>query len=192
MSRENSNLPIPVKIANANNASQVQVATAVFFRTESNSNIEIVIPMGLSTGGVAGSPAVYLPSVLSTFQNSNNVSFSDGNRANILQNTKILHNVTILFKLTKSDGTNFRNLREVRCYLVRADGSKYDNSIYSYNQPSTGTHDTMTLRGYIQHTAGSQVLLQFFIAQNDFNGDQSDTQITIFRINWDLTAITDG
>jgi len=190
---ENNNIPKPLSTSQqmSGSGTVVRVATAMFYRTANNTNIELLLPLGAESNGISGSPDVILTTPFLSFQTAPNITFDNDHSAIILNNTKILHNINILFKLTKADGTNFRNLREVRCYLIKADGTSYDTSVYSYNQPSTGVHETLILRGYVTHRQGDNVRLKFVVAQNQMNNDQSDTLMTLFRIHWDLTSITE-
>jgi hypothetical protein len=186
--KDNQELPIPLSIATGESGNQVKVANGVFYRTFENANLLFDIPIGTTMNSIATSPFFALPSAFNMMKSTDVISFQN-DRVKVEKNQNILHNLSILFKLTQTDGTNFRNLRELRCFVVKGDGvTPYDSVLYSYNQPSTGTHDTLLLRGIVSHLKEDILKLAFVISQT-VDGNESDTQMTIFRINWDLTSI---
>lgn len=186
MSRENSFLPVPIQVAGS---ASVKLASAMFYREATNSNIGLLVATGNREGGFYISPDVSPPSnMFNSITNSSTIEFGT-DRAAIVQDSNVLHNLVILFKLTKPNGSNFGNLREVRCYLVHPDGATpYNESLFSYCQPMPGIHDTMVMRGILRHSPGDIVRLKFIVVQNE-HSDASPTQLTIFRMNWDMTAI---
>jgi hypothetical protein len=168
-------------------------SSAAFIRNEENKNITINIPTGpdISPGSIWLSPNIYLAD--NTFNLSRPISeitYPNNKDVLILKDLSFLHDVFIQFKLTKSDGTNYSNNRELRCILTRGDGATpYDSSFYANQMPTSNAHDSIQLRGHIQHNLNDLVRLKFNVVQDNENADTTDTKLTIFRINWNLLGL---
>jgi hypothetical protein len=169
-------------------------STAAFFRNSGNSNIELAIPIGpdISPGTIWLSPNTFL--IDDTFNFTKPITeiiYPNNKDTRILKDLKFLHDVLIQYKLTKSNNTNFTNQRELRCIFVREDGmTPYDSSLCAYQQPDSGQHDNILLRGHVEHKLGDLVRLKINIVQDSTFGDQTDSKLTIFRINWNILGLS--
>ena len=164
-------------------------SSASFYRTELNSNIEINIPQGIDplSQNIWQSPDVFLPvNTFTTTAPNTIVSYPSSRDVQLLKDYKVLHEVIIQFKMEKSDGTNYINQRELRATLVNGTGVQYNQSIFSYWMPDTGSHDQIVLKGYITHYANDLVKLKLNIVQDNRLSGQSNSLLTIFRVNWNL------
>ncbi len=193
----NEKLPMPDFFDFSNQVtSSMLYSSANFFRTASNTNIHINIPLGsdISPGTIWFSPNIYLPDdIFNSIKPIDEVLYPNYKDVRILTDLVFLHDILVQYKITKSDQTNFANQRELRCTLVREDGvSVYDSALYSNQQPDSGQHDYILLRGHITHNLGDLVRLKLNIAQNNIHGDQTDTEIVIFRISWNILAMQTG
>ena len=172
------------------------LASAYFYRTDANTNIEITLTEGIdiSPGTIYRSPDTLLPiSSFNSTQTTTEIIFPDSNSANILDDLDLMHDVRIQYKLTKSDDTNFTNCRELRTILVKDDESTiYHSGISSHNQPDTGQHDNIFIKGPISHLTDDKVKIKFNLIQDTTNSDNSDTKLTIFRITWTIFGIKQG
>lgn len=168
-------------------------SSAHFYRNQGNSNIVLNIDMGtdISPGTIWYSPAVFLSAAtFNLVKPITEIIYLDEKDALILKDLTFLHDILIQYKLEKPDGTNYINNREIRCTLVKEDGSTvYDNSIYSNQMPDPGQHDNIFLKGHIQHYFNDKVRIKFNIAQDNTNGGQSATKMTIFRITWNIMGL---
>lgn len=160
---------------------------ASFYRTETNSNVNITIPLGINDGIFYSSSDIYLPNGIftKTFPNII-ISYVNNVDVKVTQNFNCMHDILIQYKITKSDGTNYKNRREIRSTLVNGSGNIYENVIFANQQPNTGDHDMIILKGYIVHSVGDIVKIKFNIVQDNKFGDQSDSMITIFRVMWNI------
>ena len=160
---------------------------ASFNRSESNVNIEILAPLGANDGIFYGSDDIYLPSGIFTKTQPNTIiSYVNNVDVKVIQNFNCMHDILVQYKLTKSDGTNYANRREVRANLVDRSGNVYENAIFANQQPNTGDHDVILLKGYIVHNVDDIVRLKFNFIQDNKRGDHSDSMITIFRVIWNI------
>lgn len=167
-------------------------ASANFYRTESNSNIEIILDQGIdiAPNTIYRSSDVFLP--LATFNSispSTDIVFPDANKVNILDNLELLHDIRLQYKITKDDDTNFTNCRELRTTLVKNDNTEYHSSIFANNQPSTGEHDNIFIKTNITHSIDDCIKIRFQLVQDTLNEDISATKLTIFRICWMIMGI---
>jgi hypothetical protein len=190
MSRDILSKPIFFDFGNNNHQLITSLidSSASFYRTFDNSNIEITIPLGTDPLSVDLflSPDVYLPSNIFNSTNSNTIiTYPNNKDVQILQNITLFHDILIQFKITQNDNTNFINQRELRATLVNDSNTIYNNAIFANQQPDTGTHDVMILKGYIDHLMNDIVKIKLNISQNDKNG-KSDSKLTIFRISWNI------
>ena len=162
-------------------------SSANFYRTSLNSNIAITIPIGMNDQGKYISPDIYLPvNIFNATKPNTVISYPNNRDIRILQNVTCFYDIIIQFKLTKSDGSNYVNNREIRTTLVNASGEVYDESIFSNQQPDTGQHDMIMIKGYISHYRNDIVKIKLNLAQNNRLGGQSDTLLTVFRITLNL------
>lgn len=160
---------------------------ASFYRVESNLNIQIIVPLGTNDGIFYSSDDIYLPSGIFTKTQPNTIiSYINNVDVKVTQNFNCMHDILVQYKLTKSDGTNYANRREVRATLVDGLGNTYENGIFANQQPNTGEHDMIIIKGYIVHNVDDIVRLKFNIIQDNKRGDQSNSVITIFRIMWNI------
>ncbi len=169
-------------------------SSAAFIRNSGNTNIEYNIPIGpdISPGTVWFSPNIYLNSgTFNLIRPIDEIIYPDNKDAMILKDLTFLHDIFIQYKMTKSDGTNFSNQREIRCTIVRVDGTTpYEPSFFANNQPDSGNHDYIQMRGHIVHNLSDIVKIKLNIVQDNRFGDQSDTKLTIFRISWNILGLT--
>ena len=184
----NETPPLPVNIYTPpTGGNGVEVAEAHFFRTQFNTNIVLTIPAGTLSGGVYLSDSItILPPSLNSFASSNSVTFTTST-ATVLETVNIAYTVLISYKLNTALNTNYVNARELRCYPARPNGTIYNTSVGSNNQPLPSAIDKIQLNGVISHTAGDVVTLFFQLAQTQTNS--SDSQVTIFRIDWQMLTI---
>lgn len=182
-----ANIIDPSSIDAANTSSN-----AVFYRTELNSNIQITIPQGTPNGGgtLWTSPNIYLPiNAFNYVYETTNIIYPNYRDAQILQVSTYTHSLLIKFKLTKADTTNFANQREIRTYLVMADGTTaYNSSIFSNQEPDTGQHDFILIDQSISHSINDIVKILFYIVQDDTLTDMSDSLLTVFRVSWNINS----
>lgn len=171
-------------------------SSANFHRTENNSNIEITIPAGSELGdsSIWMSPNVYIPnSTFNVTKPISEVSFPNNRDVKIHSALTFSHDIIIQYKLTKTDDTNYVNRRELRCFLVKDDGTTvYESVVHASAQPSSGSHDYLFLRGYITHNADDVVRVKMNIIQDDKKSGKSDTKLTIFRISWNILGVKES
>lgn len=160
---------------------------ASFYRTESNSNVQINVPLGINDSIYYSSGDIYLPNnILSKTRPNTIISYINNVDVKVTQNFNCMHDILIQFKITKANGTNYANMREVRSTLVNDLGVVYENVIFANQQPNTGEHDTIILKGYVVHNVNDIVRIKLNIVQDNKLSDQSDSMITIFRIIWNI------
>lgn len=195
----NENLPIPDFFDFTNSSvtsSSMLYSSANFFRNVSNSNIKIIIPLGpdISPNTIWLSPNIYLPNnIFNSIKSLNEVQYEFNKDVRIIADIVFLHDILIQFKITKSDDSNFINQRELRCTLVKEDGvTVYDSSFYSNQQPDSGSHDYIILRGHITHNLNDLIKLKINIVQDDKLVGKSDTALTIFRISWNILGLKEA
>lgn len=168
----------------------VTASSANFYRTELNTNILIEVPIGddAEIENIYTSPNMFLPvDIFNAVKETDYVMYPDKSYAKILQESVCVYDILIQYKMAKPDGTNFGNQREIRTTLVKEDGNTmYDETIFSDQQPDTGQHDNIVLKGYIAHNVNDIVKIRFNITQENSRGDYTDTLITIFRISWNM------
>jgi hypothetical protein len=186
----NEQLPAPLfKLIN-NGGGLVSIASANFYRTVNNANIQITLPLGLGTNEVFISPDTYLPiSIFNKKIETTAIKYPNNRDVIIAQEILCRHDILIQYKLTKMDGSNFSNRREIRITLVKDDGSIYDESIIANYQPDTGQHDSIILNGTIMHKNNDVVKIKIFIIQDNKAHDKADTKLTIFQVSWNITAL---
>lgn len=178
---------------NGNINATMMYSSANFFRTSSNSNIEITVPLGadISPGTIWFSPNIYLPNgIFNSTRPITEIIYPNNKDALVLVDQNFLHDVLIQYKITKNNGQNFTNSREIRCTLVRDDGTTvYEASLYSNTQPDSGAHDYIIVRGHILHNLNDTVKIKLNIVQDKKNDDQSDSKLTIFRVSWNILGL---
>jgi hypothetical protein len=191
MSNNEYNDPIPPNpIFISSSGTALINSSANFYRTFNNSNVTIPITTGTFIPGsnIYISPTSVLP--INTFNSTNpnaEVSYLNNNSVQLLTGLTCFHDIKIEYKLTKSDGTNYTNQREIRVNLVKNDEvTEYKPSISSNTMPNTGDHNILLINGYINHNTGEIVKIQFYIVQDTENNDISNTLLTIFRISWNI------
>ncbi len=185
-------IQIPPSTGGGGGTSSISYASANFYRIANNSNIVITVPIGtdpLSEGKYL-SPNVFLPISLYNEKKENTIiTFPNNRDANVLTSSTCLHDILIQYKMTKSDGTNYANSRDIRTTLVHNDGvTEYDSAIFSNQQPDTGQHDFILVKGSIDHNINDVIKIKFNIGQNNMFTDQTDTKLTIFRVTWTVTC----
>lgn len=181
MSNETPGLPIKIVIPGG--SGKVEVASAAFYRTQYNSNIQIVIPAGSSSGGLTVNNIFpILPSGTFNISASTDTVIANPQYFNVVNAVNIVHNIKLLVKMQKTDGTNYSNYRELRCYPTKLDGTPYNVSVGANSQPATGDLADIFIAGKISHSIGDNITLGFQVAQ--VSGASSDTLLTIFRIDW--------
>jgi hypothetical protein len=170
------------------NVASMLFSEARFYRTELNSNIEILIPEGgdVNPGTVWFSPNVFLP--INAFNYTapiDEVIFNNGRDMRFLTDAIFIHNLHIQYKLIRHDNTNYDNSRSLRCVPVMEDGNAvYAHSFYSMTQPDSGTHDNIIIQKSIYHNYNDLVRIKFNISQDNHNSGKSDTKLVIFSITW--------
>ncbi len=191
----NENLPEP-KFFNFSTITSEAImlySSAHFYRTQSNNNISLNIALGndILPGAIWMSPNIYLPdNIFNLIKPIAEISFPDCKDVLLLKDLTFLHDILIQYKITKTDDTNFLNRRELRCTLVKEDGTTvYDAGLYANQLPDSGQHDNIFLKGHITHLLGDKVRLKFNMVQDNSYDAQSDTKITIFRISWNILAL---
>lgn len=168
-------------------------SSANFCRTSSNSNIEINIPPGpdILPGTIYMSPSFFIPN--NTFNLTKpraEITYPNANSAMILTDLEFVHDIMVQYKLTKLDGSNYSNNRELRCFLTKQDDiTIYDSSLFANTQPDSGNHDTLHITGSINHNLGDVVKLKFNLVQDNEHNDVDGTIMTIFRISWNIFSI---
>jgi len=184
----NETPPLPIVIApSSGSGGSIEIATATFYRTQFNSNIEVTLSTGSASSGVYVSASEVLPtSSFNATSVSPHMTFASG-AFTITSNVQVMHTATITFKLQKTDATNYTNYRELRLFPAMLSGTAYNSAVGSNIQPATGDIEYAHINGIISHTAGDVVTLAAQVAQVVANA--SDTLLTIFRIDWQLTAI---
>jgi len=188
-------LPPPefVPFSNNNSQSNAIYSSAAFIRDIKNNNIDIIISLGdeISPGTIWYSQNIYLDN--NTFNITRpvtEVTYPNNKDMMILKKLTYQHDIFIQYKLSKNDGTNYTNRRELRCTIVKQDGiTLYDSCFFANQQPETSQHDVIQLRGHIQHEINDIIKLKINIAQDNRNNDQSDSKLTIFRINWNILGL---
>lgn len=180
--------PIFVSVNGGGVVGNTYNSNATFYRTGSNSNVQINVPIG-PLDVVYVSPDTYLPSfVFNSTRLSAQVIWQNDVNAQFLQTINANHNLIIQYKLTKDNGTNFANQREVRAYLVNAAGNPYDDAIYTSDMPDSGSHSCLLLNQFISQTIGDIIKLKFVIIQDTTNNDETDSLLTIFKISWNISG----
>lgn len=167
-------------------------SSATFSRNALNSSIEVPIDLGadISPNTIWLSPDIFIPDgTFNIVRPITEINFPNNKNVMILKDLQFLHDIFIHYKITKSDGTNFVNQREIRCIPVRADNTPYNSSLFSYQQPDSGQHDHLMIRGHISHNLGDLVKLKFNIVQDNGRADKSDTKLVIFRISWNIMGL---
>ena len=183
-------LPLPMFIGLNNIAGLVSIASANFYRTIDNSNVQIVIPIDTNTPPIFVSSDVYLPAFIFNKKNENAaIKYLNNTDVTIMQNVTCKHDILIQYKLTKDDNSNFANRREIKVTLVRADGTNYDDSIIADYQPDTGQHEIIILNGTITHAMNDIVKIKIKLVQDNKSNDQSNTTLTIFQVSWNVTIL---
>jgi hypothetical protein len=175
------------------NASMVH-ASANFVRNAENTNPILEFPIGTDVvpGTIWLSPDIFIPvGIFNIVSPADEVIFPDMRDCLIQERMTFIHDIMIQFKLTKPvDFSNYTNLREVRCDLVKGDGTTlYSSSLTAGNEPDPGLHDAMLIKGHIDHNLGDEIKLKFNVAQNNRNSDQGDTSMIIFRISWNIYGL---
>lgn len=163
---------------------------ADFYRTELNTNIEVTIPRGSLSSGVYTSPDTFLPnSIFNSMKTNAALTFINGVNAKVLKNAYFTHDILIQYKLTQADDNNFTNQRNINTTLVKGDGvTMYDNSITTNNQPDTGAHDIIILKGFILHIVDDIIKIKFVVTQDTSFTGATDTKMTIFKISWNISS----
>ncbi len=187
MSNETPSLPVEIQ-ARSSGGGGVEAASATFYRTQYNTNIQLTIPQGLDSGGISVQTAlVPLPAnTFNSYSDSDSISIVS-QYAEVSQAVDIIHNIKILVKIQQVNGTNYTNYRELRCFPIDANGNVYSSSVGANYQPATGDLFDVLVDGKVSHNSGDQITLGFQVAQVTANA--SDTSLTIFRIDWLMTAI---
>jgi hypothetical protein len=162
-------------------------SSANFYRNITNTNRLLVIPMGtfINQSGIYVSSNTLLPTNTYTITNPTaNIIYPNGVDIKVLTDIKCYYNICIEYKLTKSDGTNYSNQREIRLNLMQSDGiTPYNPAMLANIMPDSGSHDKLIINGYINHQAQDLVKLGFAIVQDMSGSDMSDTLLTIFGIS---------
>lgn len=192
-SYNNDSLASPTFISFSNIASVVNNSSANFYRNSANSNVVLMIPMGtdafISTLYESGN--VFLPiNIYNKKKEIDSVIFPNNADAFILKSVTCTHDIVIQYKLNKADGTNFQNRREIRVSLVNQDGiTVYDDSIFSNEQPDSGAHGSILIKGSIAHNINDLVKIRINVVQDSKLQDQSNSALTIFLISWDILVL---
>lgn len=163
---------------------------AAFYRNVTNSNLELLIPLGVDeeSNGVYLSPNEYLSNgSFNSIKISSNVAYPDNKNAEILIVSTCQHNIILRYKLTQFDGNNFLNQRELRIILVDGSGTVYNPSMVSTQMPDTGQHSEISIVQFISHLIGDIVKIKFSVVQNNANSGASASLLTIFGLNWTIS-----
>lgn len=184
----NETPPLPIVITpSGGSGSGIEVATGTFYRTQFNTNLEIAMSTGIANAGVfVSDPTTYPAFTFNATSTSPNITYAAG-AFTITANMQVVHTITVTFKLQKADGTNYTNYREVRLFPALLNGTAYNSAVGSNIQPATGNIEYAHINGVINHSAGDVVTLAAQVAQVVSNA--SDTLLTVFRIDWQLTGI---
>lgn len=184
-------LPFPEFIHFTSTQAAILYGSGAFIRHATDTNIQLVIPIGTNiTPTIWYSPFIYLSNgSLNNIQNSDLVSFINQKDVQVLSNVVLRHDILIQYKITKDTNANFFNSRNIRCTLVDSHDNVINANISANNHPDTGQHDFLLISGAISHSSGDIVKIQFYLAQDNLLSDQSDTMLTIFRINWNISGL---
>ncbi len=190
----NESLPFPDFFNFANNIPETTMlySSATFTRNELNSSIELLIDLGtdISPNTIWLSPDIFVPdNTFNIIRSIPEITYPNNKNVMILKDLQFLHDIFIHYRITKYDGTNFINQREIRCIPVRADNTPYNSSLFSYQQPDSGQHDHLIIRGHINHNLGDIIKLKINIVQDNKRDDKSDTKLVIFRISWNIMGL---
>jgi hypothetical protein len=118
------------------------------------------------------------------------VSFPNNNSVQINYAMKFYHDIQIDYKLSKNIANDgYQNFRKIQCLLVNSSNEPYDDSMVSYRQPGPNNRDILHIEGVLDHTAGDIARLRFNLVQDNGFSDQSDTQLTIYSITWNMSGL---
>jgi hypothetical protein len=178
-------ISIPTGTSNVN----IKNSAGIFYRTDLNSNIEISVPIGVNNGGIHTSADIYLPSSIYNTIKSSDAILIDDPSVNVLAGQSCTHDISIHYKLLQSDGFNFVNQRSLYCTLVDTNGIEYDPSIAAQQQPDTGSHSYITIKGVIDHAINDVVQIKMILSQDERLDGQNDSLIVIFGISWNMSSL---
>ena len=181
-------------ISNPYNPPTTLCGSANFYRTLSNTNIELIVPMGLVDSGVYISPNIYLPQfIFNATEETNALDFVNDVDAKVLLNSIFIHDVVIQYKITKSTDATYLNNRHLQATLVKSDGiTLYDDAITSYTYPESDVYDTLILRGCISHTINDIIKIKLKLLQDTISADNTTSKLTISKISWNILCIVDS
>jgi hypothetical protein len=165
-------------------------SSATFYRTSANSNITIDVPLGtVDANNIYTSEDAYLPpDAYNDIKSTDAISFT-GADATILADQTAIYDINIQFKLIGDDGYNFVNQRSIYTTLVNGSNIEYEPSMAHIIQPDTGYHETITIKGSIDHVQGDVVKLRMTLAQDNKLNGQSGSNVVIFNLSWNITSL---
>lgn len=174
--------------ASGGGSTNILNASANFYRNSMNTNIELDVGIGTESSGIWTSSNVFLPvSTFNLIADNDAIEFVNNVDVKALKLIDFNHDLLIQYKLTKSDGNNYINSREIRTQLVSSDGiTPYTEATFYNNVPDTGSHDIILINGTTSHAENDEVKIRFNIIQNENLSGHSGTKITIFRISWNI------
>lgn len=162
-------------------------SSATFYRTSDNTNQILSIPVGtfINQADIYVSPISFLQNELFVSTNdSPMVDYHDNVDIRILSDITCYYHILINYKITKNNGTNYSNQREIRVNLIKSDRiTPYNNSLMANSMPDSGVHDKIIISGYASHLKDDLVKLGFMIIQDSSHSDFSDTLLTVFGIS---------
>jgi hypothetical protein len=189
-------ITVPLSLFTANSRMQLSLASGFYYLTILNGNpTTIAFPIGTPVilGQLFNSPPASFASSFNNIKNSTEAVFQ-GNIVTIQSGGFYSHNITLQVKLEKKiggDALNYINRRELRCYVstVSDPSNAVDATTLAYIQPDASEHETIVINGSAQHSTGDELCLSFQVVQDADRGGQSDSQLTIFRVSWNIIYV---
>lgn len=185
-------LTYPTFISFNNISALVNHSSANFYGTLQVPTFYLDIPIGIDIipNTIYKSYDSFLqPNSFNKKKESQAVVFKNNADLTILNQVTCTHDILIQCKINKFDGTNYANQRAVIVTLVNQYGTVYDDAMVSNQQPDSGDHQNIILKGNIIHNTNDIVRLKFNIVQDNKINDQTDSKITIFQISWDILVL---
>lgn len=184
-------LPMPSLYTLGGGGSSTSYNIARFYRTASNANVVITIPIGADySPNLWYSEDTTLPmATLNDIATTLDVDIMDGCYARINTSGKYQHNLRIEYKLTKNiGGDGFKNMRKIQCLFIKDDGTAYNLANAGYQQPGSSNRMTMDIVDIIDHTANDKIKMRFTVVQDNAFTDHTDTYLTIYNIIWTIVG----
>ena len=159
-------LPLPqVYTLGGGGSSDFIYTVARFYRTSSNTNLVVALPLGSSyTSQIWYSEDSQLPTA--TFNSivaAMDTKFIDARHAQINMAATLQHSIRIEYKLSKNvSNDGYKNMRKLQCLLTRDNGTAYNNSAVSYQQPGPNNRFIMNVDDVIAHSSGKRRVTKHF------------------------------